>query len=205
MSWWKNLLSIGSAVAAPFTGGASLAIPAALEVGGAAAGAGSQAMASNRGAKIDAASQEEILNQNRQRNFFDQVLAREADNRAATSDALRKVQQGDYLAGGGRPYAAPVVGGQTLPTYGFGPQNKSEAVRASGASLGNEAQNRLQNGNPVPPVPQLQQFRFDPKLLKSGFWEKLLGIAGPAASALGGLGADRAMSGGGHSYYSSIE
>ena len=61
-----------------------------------AAGA-ANAMAANRSVGLQAAVDEEALNQHRQSQNFDQTAARERDRRESGNDAFRNMQRAEYL------------------------------------------------------------------------------------------------------------
>src|SRR5688572_27974682 len=99
MGFWSTLGKIGGIVGgiagAPFTGGASM-IPALAGAAGSMLGGAGQAAAQNRGAGMDAMVGAEEVNRRRQRDFYDFLLNREQEGRAGSTDALRKLQQGEY-------------------------------------------------------------------------------------------------------------
>ncbi len=154
---------------------------------GSALGAGSQASADNRGAQANAAIEAEQLNQQRQRSFIEQMLAREAEGRAGANDAMRNVQRTEYIQHGAKDYQPT---DPRLKTFGFGPMARTEVEKQGAADLGATASNRLATGNPIPEIQNPGQFQFDPKLLKGSAWEKLMGYAGAgltgANAAFGG-------------------
>src|SRR3990167_10125209 len=102
MSFWSTLgkigLGVGGAVAAPFTGGASL-IPVLAGAAGSMLSSGAQAAASNRGTGMEASLAEENVNQQRRSDFIEQWLAREQEGRASGNDAFRNMQRAEYLSG----------------------------------------------------------------------------------------------------------
>jgi hypothetical protein len=188
MGFWSSLAKIGGYAAAPFTGGASLAIPAALEAGGAMLGAGANTSASNRGAQIEALIEQEKLRQSADNSYRDAVIAREQEGRASVTDALRKLQQSTYLIHRGDYKPATVMSqgkAMQLPTFGFEPRASSETEMTGAHGLRNEVMKRLMGGNQVPEIERPTPFTIDPKLLKGSIWEKLAGIAGPALSLYG--------------------
>lgn len=157
---------------------------------GRALGKGSQAAADNRSAGVESAALAEQLNQSRQRSFLEQMLAREQEGRAGSTDAWKKLQQAEYMTQAG-PYTAPTVTSQGKPTqlasFGFGPKAATGNELAGADALKTEALKRLQGGNPMPEVKDPGQFQFDPNLMKPGMFERLAGLAGPVLSGLGGL------------------
>jgi hypothetical protein len=188
MSIWSTLAKIGGAVAAPFTGGASLALPALFEAGGAALGGASQASASNRGAQIEAAIEQERLRQQQEKNYREALVQREQEGRASATDAFRKLQQTSYLMNRA-DYTPTSVTSQGKPlrlaSFGFGPKSATESEITGADALRTEVLKRLTQGNAIPEVQAPSPFTIDPKLLKGSIWEKLAGIAGPALSLYG--------------------
>jgi hypothetical protein len=197
MSLWSTLAQIGGIAAAPFTGGASLAIPAALEVGSKALGAAANSSASNRSAQVQADIEQERLRQQSQRDFWQALVAREQEGRASGTDALKKLQQTSYLENrtGYRPTTLSTsVGSKTLPSFGFGPAASTEADVTGAQALRNEVMKRLQGGNAIPEVPNPYENPFMLPERHAGFWEKFAGIASPilgTASALYGSDKDK--------------
>jgi hypothetical protein len=188
MGLWSTLAKIGGIAAAPFTGGASLALPAVLEAGGSMLSAGANASASNRGAQIEAAIEQERLRQQQQRDYRDALVQREQEGRASATDAFKKMQQATYLIHRGDYNPATVTSqGQPmqLASFGFGPRASTETELTGSHALRNEVMQRLQGGNQIPEVQAPTPFTIDPKLLKGSIWEKLAGIAGPALATYG--------------------
>src|SRR5688572_18963852 len=130
MGLWSTLAKIGGVAAAPFTGGASLALPAVLEAGGAMLSAGANASASNRGAQIEAAIEQERLRQQQEQNYRDALVQREQEGRASATDAFKKLQQATYLMNRG-DYSPASVTSQGKPmqlaSFGFGPKAATES------------------------------------------------------------------------------
>lgn len=86
--------------------------------------------------------------------------------RQREGDLFRRLQQADYLSGGGSEYDP-----KGLPSYGFGPKASTPNVRKQADDLQSQLMERLEGtGGP-------------------GLWEKLATVAGPAASIYGSLGA----------------
>lgn len=177
MSFFSNLLKGlavgGGAIAAPFTGGASLAT--ILPAIGAGAGAAANAMAGNRGAKADA-----MLDQQRQMEAL--LLAREQEKRAARSSAYRDAMISN-LGLNFRPATRPA--GVTAPSYttGSSPEQKMAA-----GEIFRQAQRRLLQPDLVQAeaLPALQNLNLP---LNPSFWERLLGYGGIAANIAGaGIG-----------------
>lgn len=166
MSFWGALGKIGAGIAAPFTGGATLAAIPAIDAIGAAASAGSQAAAQNRGSKLQA-----LMDQDLMRQRFAQ------DQRTSETDAIKKLAQAKYLSQGGANFKS------TTPySYSFAPTNASEAQMSAASTLEDELLRRM--SNPM----QLSDYS---KQMKPGFWEKFGGIIGASASAYGAASAPR--------------
>ena len=88
------------------------------------------------------------------------ALAREADRRAGSADAMRQTQIDKYIEGGGRDYTPATVNGRQLPTYGFGPQ-ASDWERQNASANGAEQADRLQRMDSRVSMPT-GQFQLDP-------------------------------------------
>ena len=184
MGLWGSLLKIGGAVAAPFTGGASLALTGL----GAGLGAASQGMANNRGEKFAGQMDLERLMLEREQQLQNQQIDREQEGRAGASDAWRKLLSTQHtLAPGARPQLSP---------YSIAPRQPNEAEQVGANYLGGQSLARLQNGNPIPQVTQ-HPLQVDPKLLNAGWLERLLGIGGAGLGVYGALAARKGGGGGG--------
>jgi hypothetical protein len=167
MGFFSALGKIGSVVAAPFTGGASLAAIPMIDALGKGASSAAQSMANNRGSAAELE-----LDANDQ--FERQLLARELEKRNSRNDALRQSIFGSLLA----QYQAPIrpAGMPSSPFASLG------AVGTDAANLAaQDALARLRAGDTLPALqrPDLSKYT------KSSIWEKLLGIGGAAASAYG--------------------
>ena len=177
MGFWGTLGKIGGMVggiaAAPFTGGESL-IPTLIGAGGSALGAAAQGMAQNRGAESGANISREQLQQNADRMFFDQMLAREQEGRASRNDAMRGLQQSEYIANW-KPSA------MKLSPFTRDIAGPSDMVREGARSMQGDLMARLA-GNQMP-MPQQRQVAE--MIRKPGFFEKFAGIASPAMSLYG--------------------
>jgi hypothetical protein len=143
---------------------------------GAAAAGASDAMASNRGAQIDAELAAEQRSQQRGRDYFDQVSARERDWRESATHAMDELLRAEFV-GGNRPgAAAPDVspyfkGGSVVGT-------PTDAERAAAAAMRDEAMKRLQAGHSLlPQVTHPGQYRIDRALTRGSKTERALGIA----------------------------
>lgn len=193
--WLKPVAKIGATIAAPFTGGASLAaIPAIdmLGAGGAAMGAASQSQASNRGTKLEGQMDLMKLLMDRDQQEQQQGIAREQEGRASGSDAIRKLLMAQRVSSPGqRPNVSPYATPQRQPT----------GLERQGAdAMSQEVMARLTGGNPIAAMPHRQvmanegDFRVDPKLMDAGKMESILGWLSPLLS---GLGKSRGGYGGG--------
>lgn len=161
MSFWSALGKIGAVAGAPFTGGASLSAIPVIDAIGAAAGAGSQAAASNRGTKLSA-----LMDQDAMR------MRAAQEQRTSESDALRKLAQAKYISDGGAHFKS------TTPySYSFAPEAPGVKQHEAATLLENEMMKRL--SNPM----QLSDYG---KQMNPGFWEKFGGMFGAGASAYGG-------------------
>lgn len=198
-SIFGKLGAIGLGAAAPFTGGASLAgLPAILGAGGAALGAFSGGQAQNRDAQysgqMDLAQllnqremQRQQLEANSQNDAFSQNLQRSQEGRASGQDAWRKLLSAQHTM---TPGAQPQLAGK----YNVAPRQATGAETQGADAMTQEVMARLQGGNPIAPVTQrpvnLQydpMSTVDPKLMKSGLLEKIIGIGGAGLSAYGAL------------------
>lgn len=175
MSFWSNIAKglgiAGAGIATGLTGGAAAPLlPLALGAGGAALGAFSQGQATNRGEKFGGQLELEQLLMDRDRQLFDQRVARETEGRTGQSDAWRKLLAGSRtLSPGTRPQLSP---------YSKAPRGITAQEQTGADALVQEALARLQGGNPIPAVTQ-RPVNVDPKLLDAGLWENIAGAAGP--------------------------
>lgn len=180
MGWggfFKGLGMVGGALAAPFTGGASL-IPTIAGAAGAGLGAIAQGKAQNRGAEFEGQLGLEQLLMQRDRDFFNQQIAREQEGRAGSSDAFRKLLASQRVKSPGpRPQ---------LSKYSIAPRQATEAELTGADALTQEVLKRLQGGNPITP-PTMRPMSVDPKLLKPGLFERIAGYASPALGVLSQL------------------
>lgn len=172
MGLWKTIGKGLAVAAAPFTGGTSLSAIPFIDAIGSGAGKAAQSMASNRGAR--ASTQVDLQDQLEQ-----QLLAREANTRAAQSDAYRKAVMGD-LASSWRPAARPTG----TPTISFG--GPSERGMTAGSELFEQAMSRMRQPDiaqqrGLPPLKDLSRDPEFQKTQKSGFLEKLLGVGSAVA------------------------
>lgn len=194
MSIWSKLakgLAIGGGIiGAPFTGGGSLAatIGAIGSAAGSAAAGAAQAKAGNRGTALEAELAQEQLRQSQLRDEADQRATYEQSQRTGLADSMKAAQQAAYIQGRTQDYkpANITIAGRSMPSYGFGPRASTDAERSAAAGVADEAAKRIAAGGSLAPAPvSREQFRFDPKNLKAGGWEKALGILGLAGTAIG--------------------
>jgi hypothetical protein len=154
MGFMKWLGAIGAGVAAPFTGGASLAaIPGLLAGGGQAASSYANSVANNRGAQIAA-----LLDADRNR------LAAMQANDSRRNDAFRNMQTTDYLQ-----TFQGYMPREGLPSYGFGPQMRSDQFRENARQFELELMNRMRGQGEFTPTD------INP-YLKPGKGERLAGL-----------------------------
>jgi len=194
MGFWGKLGNIakgvGMGVAGAATGGI---LPAIIGGAGAALGSASQASASNRGTQMEASLAQEQVNQQRQRELFDQLMAREQAQQAGMKSSLRDAQHADYIInthpGDYKPATLQTSqGARTLSSFGFGPKAPGPGEQEAAYAVADQARQRLLNGGTLTQAPvDRGEFQFDPKLLKAGGWEKLMGILGPGMQAYGTL------------------
>lgn len=191
---------IGSIVAAPFTGGTSLAwLPAAIGAGGAVADSLAAGRAQGRGAAAQANTQQqqqllqallaqEQANQNRanldlnQRNF--QLTApNKRGSTAVLGDLLSRAQDVKITPRAGLEKYVPQV------TGGFKPSNLSPETRQLGQSMTQNALTQQLKGDSFtnPPVQDFSQAKPLPLPQANGL-DKFLSIAGPIAGIAGAVG-----------------
>lgn len=176
MGWLSGLTRIGGAIAAPFTGGASIPISQAaagmMDQVGKGAGAAASSAAQGRGSKAE-------MMMDLQDKLENQLLAREMEKREAQSDAYRKTQQAARTM-----QWKPAMRPAGVPNISF-TSGPGDMGRASAATLYGQAMNRLQapdlqNMSGMPeykPLMDPAKMRSDfQKSLSPGFWERLAGI-----------------------------
>lgn len=175
----KVLGIAGAGVAAPFTGGGSLAaLGPILGAGGAALGAISQSKAQNRGAEFTGQMDLEKLLLDRERQAQAFAIAREQEGRAAQRDAYRNLRAAEHL---GSPGALPAIS-----PYAVARRAPTEAELTGAEALKREALARLAGGNPIA-AQTPRDLAVNPDLLKAGGVEKFAGYLFPALSLLGRL------------------
>jgi hypothetical protein len=164
MGFWSGLgkvaLGVGGALAAPFTGGASL-IPTIAGAAGAGLGAISQGKAQNRGEKFGG-----------QLDLERALLEREMGNMRSGGDAWRRLQSAQRtISPGARPQLSP---------YSVAPRQATGAELSGADAMTREVMARLQGGP--------GRAQIDPSLLDPGWFESLAGYASPALSLYGRMG-----------------
>jgi len=91
--------------------------------------------ANNRGSQLNAGMDIDKL-----------MLAQQQQQRAAETDALKKLSQTSYIMGGGNPYHPTSIPGLgTLPDFGFGPKAPTAAEVQGASTLQKTIQDRLAN------------------------------------------------------------
>lgn len=133
---------------------------------GAGTGAISQAKASNRGATFEGQSELARLLMERDNSYYNNVLAREQDNRASGTDAFRKLLAAQRVTS---PAQAPNVSPYSMPA-----RMPTDAERTGADALTREVMARLEGG-PSMPMPEKTPINVDPSLLKAGTGETTLG------------------------------
>jgi hypothetical protein len=188
VGFWSGLGKIGGAIgsvaAIPFTGGLSAAaLPGIIGAAGAGLGAISQGQAQNRGQEFEGQLDLERLLMDRDSQFFNQNMARQQEGRESGQDAWRRLLSAQRtISPGPRPQ---------LSKYSIAPRQSTGAELQGADAMTQEVMARLQGGNPIA-APTQRPMSVDPKLLKSGWLEKLLGYGGAAASAYGAMNKGKA-------------
>jgi hypothetical protein len=143
---------------------------------GGALGAISQGQAHNRGEKLGGQMDLERLLMERDGQYFDQRMSREAEGRAGMSDAWRKLLMAERVGTpGDRPQLSP---------YSVKPRQATEAELYGADGMKNEVMKRLINGNPIAPVTE-RPMEVDRNLLNPGKMERILGYLSPILGAAG--------------------
>jgi hypothetical protein len=164
MGFWgalgKGLGIAGGALAAPFTGGASL-IPTIMGAAGAGLGAISEGKAKNRGEKFGG-----------QLDLERALLEREMGNMRSGGDAWRRLQAAQRTKSpGARPQLSP---------YSVAPRQATGAELSGADAMTREVMARLQRGP--------MEAQVDPDLLDSGWFERIAGYASPVLGPYSRLG-----------------
>jgi hypothetical protein len=181
MGFFSVLGKIGAGIAAPFTGGASLAAIPMIDAIGSGLGAASQSMTDNRSNQGNIEVQKIGLQQGQDRNFFNAMLDKDAAQRANAGDAWKRLLRSSYVAGGGMK-SPGLAGAYSRPA----PRPNASMVSAASDPALRQALLSRVNYQHDPYGGELPTRGLDfaalDKTGKSGFWEKLLGIGGAAAS-----------------------
>lgn len=173
MSFLSILGDIGAGIAAPFTGGISLAAIPAIDALGAGASKTASNLASDRGTSAQ-------LTLDAQRQFENELMARQQNQRTAQANALKQSIFASMLQGyqpAQRPMGVPQSAFQGLGATG----NQATSFIAS------DALNRLKAGDQLPSLQPLDVSQYT----SPSIWEKILGIGGAAASAYGAASANQ--------------
>jgi hypothetical protein len=180
MSFWSKLAQIG----ASFIPGVGPAVSSAIGATGSVLSGLSEGKAAGRANQVNAELTEEQINRLRQAQSFEQAAAREADKRESGKSAFRESQYADYVRSGGNAYT-PKNG---LKSFGFGPKATSPEQRAAAENYFNEQNRRLSAQDSLLPVVSAPDaFKIDPKALKAGLGENIMGAVGGGLSAFGDL------------------
>lgn len=205
MGFWGGLLKgLGAAsgvIAAPFTGGASLAtvLPAVLGAGGAVASGIAGAEASNRGAQTDAQQSRDALGIQNTNAYNNQVLQRgqldlqrQQDTRAATDMAFRNSLRAALAKNMTDVSMARPSG---VPTLRFSGGARPSALGVEGREaadlMGNRASKMLLDGPEYAELPDIERYALS-DIPKQGTMEKILGPLGLGLTAAGAIAKLRA-------------
>lgn len=203
MGFWSTLAKIGGAVAAPFTGGASLALTTGLSAAGSVLGGIADQSAANRAAqgqdqlsrdalKIRAGESFEQAQQGRARLALDQ----QQGERSAEADAFRKALIARLTQTTGDTTVDRSQFHSNVPTISFNggirPSALGSMAGQAGSALEVAALQRLMHPEARPTLTPLEkpQVREAPK---ASFWEGLAGAAGLGLGAIGKFGTRRPM------------
>lgn len=194
MSAWSTLGKIlgigGAAIAAPLTGGLSLAsVPGILTAAGTAASAAANTAAHNRGAAADLSLDTYRADLDRAKAEADNAIRagqldinRSAENRTERDDAWKRLMMADYVLNRGG-YTNPMG----LPSFGIARTGSSTSDQKAGAEgLKAEVLKRLIEGSPItaPTVPSLPSTPTTSQYAKPGGWEQLFNLIAPSATIL---------------------
>lgn len=189
MGFWSNFGKYagmaGAAVAAPFSGGASLAAMPALSQIGTIAGAVAPVIGGLAEGRSQGKQQEAI---NTRQALLDEFRSKiEANKLAAERPELRAEQarKGDLLANVqdvGVNASPEVMKHLVSFTGGKRPSALGPNAREAGRLMSDQALGYLKNGEDLPTAPSAEAMLAP---TKSGVLDKILGAAGPAMSLLG--------------------
>lgn len=139
---------------------------------------GAEASAANRGTKIDVGMEANRLNQQAERDWYNQMVMREQEGRTNRNDSWKALQQGAYVENW-KP------SGQKFSPYTRDLVAPADSVREAGAARAADARTRL-TGNNLP-APEKQSYTLDPKLLEGDMWEKIQGYLGTGMQGVDAL------------------
>lgn len=153
-------------------------LPFVLGAAGKAIGAAAERKAKNRAAKFEGQTELERLLLERDREYFNQTLAREQEGRLSGSDAWRKlIASQRLLEPGPRPQISP---------YAAAPRTLTPADYQGLTSMTNEALVRTQGGNPIAPITPRPSV-VDPRLLDPGKFERVAAWLAPILGYSGSM------------------
>lgn len=174
MSLLGTLAKIGGIAAAPFTGGASLPLAIA---GAAAPILGGLAAGRTQGRQAEAA---QILNEAQLRQRLAELEAeRTKFELSAPTARAHQAALGDFLSGAQAASLGRYAPGSNMPTMAAARNLFGAHTQAAGAKLGPLAVSKL--GTDTYALPSM------PKMPQANMFDKILGIAAPAAAGLGAL------------------
>ena len=151
--------------------------------GAEAFGASADASAANRGTRMEAAYDAELLNQAARRDYNDSVIKREQEGRIGRDSAWKAALAANHVANRGDFQAPDYLAGMT--NYSFTPKAATEGEQAAAGGLRDEAMARLRGGNPIAPIEKRPDFQFDPKDMTPSTMEKVSPWLGGGLKFLG--------------------
>lgn len=179
-----NAGALGAGVGGSAAGGSALGFLGNnwQDIAGAAGnvmGGISRTQASNRQDEFGGQGLLAALQGTADRDFSQQTIAREQEGRAGRSSAWKDLLSAQHTLS---PGARPQLAGQ----YNVAPRQATGAERTGADAMSQEVMARLQGGNPIAPVTRRDPLAsIDPKLLKAGKLESILGYASPLLTYLG--------------------
>lgn len=167
-----------------FIPGVGPALDTVMDVAGAGMGAASDAMTADRSNAGNIEMQKLQMGQTQDRNYFNTMMDRDTAQRTNAGDAWKRLQQAAYLKGGGMK-SPGLAGPYSRPAPQVSPDAMTMASNpALKEALMSRATYQHDPFGGEMPTRTLDTTGLD-KTAKSGFMEKLLGIAGGAATAYG--------------------